>query len=409
MLQAIGLLAALGTIVVMIQRKRPLYLAMLVGIAIVILSAGKPPGESAAMLLGGLTAETTLELVFAVGLISLLSRMLKEMGFLEKLMSSLVVFFRSAKIALVIIPALIGLFPVVGGAIMSAPLVDSLGDRIGLSQTMKTTVNLVFRHAVFFFSPFNPALILMAGITGIELITLLKYLFPLGVINIVLGFFLYLHKQKETLPNDPELEQAGWFKKTAALLYYGAPLIASLGLFIVLGAPMLLSLLAGVLAALLLGNRRGVNFKDLLTRGPNPLLMLGIAGIMVFQELVITLEGPLALIHAAVEGGVPQAALFVFIPMLVGWVSAAFNIAIGVSLPLLFPLVQGDGGMVFYAVLLYTSAFSSYFISPIHLCQVLSNNYFCVHTFEAHKTQYLVLLATFVSGLVLFSVGMATL
>lgn len=409
MLQAIFLLVALGTIVLMIHKRRPLYQAMLAGIALLVISMGKPPAESAALLFQGLTSEATLELVFAVGLISLLSQMLKDFGFLEKLMSSMVAFFRSAKIAVVLAPALIGLFPVVGGAIISAPLVDSLGDRVHLSQTMKTTVNLVFRHAVFFFSPFNPALILMAGITGIELLTLLKYLFPIGAVNIAVGYFWYLHRREETRFALDDADQGSWLKKSGALLYYGAPLMASLGLFVVFGVPLLLSLLAGVLTALVLGEKSGVDFKNLLLKGPDPLLMVGIAGIMVFQKLVVDLEGAFVLINAVVESGVPREAVFILVPMLVGWVSAAFNIAIGVSLPLLFPLVQGDGGSIFYAVLLYTSAFFSYFVSPIHMCQVLSNNYFCVHTFEAHKTQYPVLAATFLSGLLLFGIGVAVL
>lgn len=405
MLQIIYLLAALAAIVLLIQKKRPLYQAMLAGIFIVLLSMGKPPAESARLFYRGLTSEVTLELVFAVGLISLLSRMLKEMGFLEKLMESIVVFFRSAKIALVIIPALIGLFPVVGGAIMSAPMVDSLGERLKLSQTMKSSVNLVFRHAIFYFSPFNPALILMAGITGFEVVELLKYLFPIGIVNFSVAYFFYLHRKKEIKQEELVGKQGSWIKQAGDLFYYGAPLLASLGLFIAFGVPLLVSLVIGVLIAFMLGEKDGVDYKDLLIKGPNPVLMVGIAGIMVFQELVRDLEGAIILVESLAQSGVPLAILFIFVPMIIGWASAAFSIAIGISLPLLFPLVQAQGGAIFYMILLYASAFFSYFVSPIHLCQVLSNNYFCVNTFDVHRVQYLILFITFLSGLLLFGIG----
>ena len=414
MLQMIFLLVALATIVLLIQRKRPLYQAMLVGIFILVLSMGKPPAESARLLYRGLTSEVTLELVFAVGLISLLSRMLKDMGFLEQLMESIVHLFRSAKVALVIIPALIGLFPVVGGAIMSAPMVDSLGDRLNLSQTIKSSVNLVFRHAIFYFSPFNPALILMASITGFELIALLKYLFPIGIVNFAVAYFIYLHGKKDAKQDElgsssgseSGSQRSMWFKQLRTMLYYGAPLLASLGLFIAFGVPLLVSLVIGVVIAYALGDKNDIDLKDLLINGPNPVLMLGIAGIMVFQELVRDLDGAVILIERLAHSGVPLAVLFVLVPLVIGWVSAAFSIAIAIPLPLLFPLVQFQEGAILYAILLYASAFFSYFVSPIHLCQILSNNYFCVNTFDVHRVQYRVLFITFLSGLLLFGVGM---
>lgn len=406
MLQMVFLLLALVVIVLLIQKNRPLYQAMLAGIFILLLSLGQSPGENARLLYRGLTHETTLELVFAVGLISLLSRMLKDLGFLEKLMESIVQLFRSAKVALVIIPALIGLFPVVGGAIMSAPMVDTLGDRLKLNQTIKSSVNLVFRHAIFYFSPFNPALILMASITGFELIELLKYLFPLGVVNFSVAYFFYLHGAKEMNPKETPGESGAWFGHFGTLLYYGAPLLVSLGLFIIFGVPLLLALVLGVVIAFLFGSKENVAWKELFLEGPNPLLMVGIAGIMVFQELVRDLEGAVIMVERLAQSGIPLAVIFIFVPLVIGWVSAAFSIAIAIPLPLLFPLVQFQGGAIFYVILLYASAFFSYFVSPIHLCQILSNNYFCVNTFDVHRSQYLVLFLTFLSGLLLFGVGM---
>ncbi len=406
MLQMVFLLLALVAIVLLIQKNRPLYQAMLAGIFILLLSLGQPPGESARLLYRGLTHETTLELVFAVGLISLLSRMLKDLGFLEKLMESIVQLFRSAKIALVVIPALIGLFPVVGGAIMSAPMVDTLGDRLKLPQTIKSSVNLVFRHAIFYFSPFNPALILMASITGFELIELLKYLFPLGVVNFTVAYFFYLHGAKEIDPAETPGESGAWFGHLGTMLYYGAPLLVSLGLFIIFSVPLLLALVLGVVIAFLFGSKENVAWKELFLEGPNPLLMVGIAGIMVFQELVRDLEGAVIMVEQLAQSGIPLAIIFIFVPLVIGWVSAAFSIAIAIPLPLLFPLVQFQGGAIFYVILLYASAFFSYFVSPIHLCQILSNNYFCVNTFDVHRSQYLVLFLTFLSGLLLFGVGM---
>jgi|GEM_PF-380072 len=450
MLQVTGLIVALGIIVIMVKKKRPLYQAMAAGVAVAALAAGRPPAETFVLLWQGLSSRQTLELVFAVGLISLLSRMLRDMGFLENLMKATIGLLKSAKITMVIIPFLIGLFPVVGGAIISAPLVDELGQRLQLSGKVKTSANLIFRHAVFYFSPFNPALILIAGLTGIEVQEMLRYLFPLGIVNIAAGYFLYLHGAAEKEAGTGEdtgtatntataagraagraagkaagrntdrdtgatagsgdtggSANPGLPQKLYSLLFYGAPLFASLVPFLLLRLPLLLSLLAGVATALLLGDRKDIRPREIFIHGPNPLLMLGIAGIMVFQSLVVNLEGVFALVESISKSGIPLFLLFIILPFMLGWVSASFSIAVGITVPILFPLLQHSGQEVFYLLLLYTSGFTSYFISPVHLCQIVSNSYFNVRAFEAHRLQYPVILLAFLAGLLIFGLGVS--
>ena len=405
MLQVLALLLALGTIVYMVKKKYALYQAMALGILILVVSMEKSFVTVLTLLGEALSKRTTIELVLAVGLISLLSRLLKDLGLLENFMKALVAFVRSTKLALIIIPALIGLFPIIGGAIFSAPLVDTLGDRLRLSANIKTSANLIFRHAVFYFSPFNPSLILLAGITGIEILEMIKYLFPLGVANIVVGYILYLHRAEDVVKSEPEERMVCWTDQLKMLLMYGAPLFLSLLLFIFFRVPLLVSLIIGVVAALLLGDRKKGNFKVIFTRGPDPLLMLGIAGIMVFQSLVGELEGLFVIMETIAASGIPNFFLFVIIPFLIGWISASFSLTVGITAPLLFPLLKQDGGEVFYAILLYASGFFSYYISPIHLCQIVSNNYFKVRGFDAYRLQYPVLFAAFVLSLIIFSLG----
>ena len=406
MIQVFALLSALGMIVYLVKKRYALYQAMILGLIILVVGMGKPPVAVFILLGQALSNWTTIELVLAVGLISLLSRLLKDLGLLENFMKSLVAFVRSAKVALIIIPALIGLFPIIGGAIFSAPLVDTLGDRLRLSPSVKTSTNLVFRHAVFYFSPFNPSLILLAGITGIDILEMIKYLFPLGIANIVAGYYLYLHRTEDAGASEREAKATvSWTTCLKMLLFYGAPLFLSLILFIFFRAPLLISLLIGVVAALLLGDREKGNFKEIFTRGPDPLLMLGIGGIMVFQSLVGELAGLFMMMETIAASGIPNFFLFVIVPFLIGWVSASFSLTVGITAPILFPLLHQGGEEVFYAILLYASGFFSYYISPIHLCQIVSNNYFSVRGFDAYKLQYPVLFIAFGLSLIIFAVG----
>ena len=66
----------------------------------------------------------TLTLVFATLFIMVLSQLYKETGLINILSRSLGGLVRNSKIAVSLLPAVIGLVPVSGGALMSAPMVE---------------------------------------------------------------------------------------------------------------------------------------------------------------------------------------------------------------------------------------------------------------------------------------------
>ena len=80
MIQAFALLSALGMIVYLVKKRYALYQAMILGIIILVVGMGKPPVAVFILLGQALSNRTTIELVLAVGLISLLSRLLKDLG-----------------------------------------------------------------------------------------------------------------------------------------------------------------------------------------------------------------------------------------------------------------------------------------------------------------------------------------
>ncbi|MBZ2174998.1 DUF401 family protein [Schnuerera sp. xch1] len=54
-----------------------------------------------------------------------------------------------------IIPAMIGVLIISGGALLSAPFIYNLGEEMELSPPRRAAINLVFRHiAMFFISSF---------------------------------------------------------------------------------------------------------------------------------------------------------------------------------------------------------------------------------------------------------------
>ncbi len=77
---------------------------------------------------------------------------------MDEMIESLELMLKSAKITIMVAPALIGTLLVTGGALMSCPVVNNLGDRLDISNDRRASVNLIFRHAMYFIFPFGPTL-----------------------------------------------------------------------------------------------------------------------------------------------------------------------------------------------------------------------------------------------------------
>lgn len=91
----------------------------------------------------------TISVVFATFGIMLMSQPYKVTKVINDLSEGLGRIVSNSKLVVSMLPAIIGLLPVAGGALMSAPLVEAETDRLGLKAEKKTYVNVWFRHTIF--------------------------------------------------------------------------------------------------------------------------------------------------------------------------------------------------------------------------------------------------------------------
>jgi hypothetical protein len=75
-----------------------------------------------------------------------------------------------------------------------------------------------------------------------------------------------------------------------------------------------------------------------------------------------------------ISSGVPILALMIFVPILVGAISGTPTMGIGIIFPLLLPLVVGLD--VHSLTIMFAGLVSGYTISPMHLCLILTNQYY---------------------------------
>jgi len=99
----------------------------------------------------------TLLLAIIVSLILILSSSMESAGQMKRLLTNFQGLISNPRINLVVFPALIGLLPMPGGAIFSAPMVKELGKGTSLSPDLLSFINYWFRHIWECWWPLYPA------------------------------------------------------------------------------------------------------------------------------------------------------------------------------------------------------------------------------------------------------------
>ncbi|MHA1673384.1 MAG: DUF401 family protein [Promethearchaeota archaeon] len=100
----------------------------------------------------------------------------------------------SKKAALMITPALFGLLPVAGGALMSAPIVDQIEPSI--SAAKKIAINVWFRHLLVFIYPLSQVILICTEIAGLNQYRTVFYLIPPFIVMGIVGYLTLIRPLK---------------------------------------------------------------------------------------------------------------------------------------------------------------------------------------------------------------------
>jgi len=140
------------------------------------------------------TDTLTISIVLATFGVMLLSQLYKETRVINHLSESSSQIIKNSKIVSSVLPAVIGLLPVAGGALMSAPLVDSEAEKLGLKPEKKAYVNVWFRHTIFPVYPISQVLILTSALTGVAIPLIIMRQIPVVAVMVAVGYLIAFWK-----------------------------------------------------------------------------------------------------------------------------------------------------------------------------------------------------------------------
>lgn len=322
-------------------------------------------------------------------------------------------------VSLILIPATIGLVPLPGGALFSAPLVGRTVENSNNSQEWKAAVNYWFRHILEYWWPLYPVVIVTLSIFTLQTWKFMLLQIPFTFVSLGAGYFFLLRHQTFSFNTDEPAE-----KNLPSIAHVLLPIaiivsatLALPGIFRTIlpnlnpASWKLLSMLAGLLVSMIIIwlNRKKHSrkmFSDLASlKTANVFITL--AGVMIFESLLDS-SGLIPLAGRELSiGRVPIGLIIAFLPFLAGLVTGIAIGFAGAAFPIVVGFISaGDIGLQPMAalVLAFSMGYAGMMLSPVHLCFLLTVDYFSASFIKVYRYILPCVISVMAFGVILYQV-----
>jgi len=420
-------LCLFAAIVVLYRLKLPLWLGLLLAAGLCGLWFGAGILKTLELAARSAIAPETLFLCAIVVLILGFSNLMSGKGVLKKIVGAFSGLLGNSMYSGASLPAIIGLLPMPGGAIFSAPMVETAcGPGGGQTPEQKSAINYWFRHVWEYWWPLYPGVILASHLFGVPMWQMVALQLPLTVAAVAGGYFFILRPSFKPGQADSEndsgsqgslstaLRESACIIVVIAAIFIGGPIFSHFGEADSISAkywPVIIGFIIGI--AWLAVSRRtspAELSKYLLARNQVSMLMLAV-GIMVFRDMLTEMNA-FAGAQADLETyHIPPIVVIAALPFLSGIVMGIAIGFVGSSFPLVISLlpdtVMGSELRLPYMVLAYSFGYMGMMLSPVHFCLIMTKDYFKADFAGIYRWIIPPALAVIASGIVLFSVYMA--
>ncbi len=345
------------------------------------------PGAVLSTVTATVTDVTTVKLFFALTLIRVLEMVLREQQVLARMTEASRRLLKRKKAVIVSMPMLIGLLPSLGGAYFSAPMVEESTKGLKMTSEEKGFVNYWFRHPWEYVLPLYPGILLASAISGIELRSFILANLTYALLIFLTGFLFSMRNVRgaftpgrhDTGRQDGEASEVQG-KGRAEGGAFSNPLWSFLPVSLVLLLVIALRIelhiaLALTIVALFLFYRVGLrDIGRTLRYGFTLDVVVLIFGVMLFKTTMESSGAVSALSRYLADLGIPALPVIVLLPFLSGILTGITVGFVGSTFPLLISLA--GGAHLNEMTLAFASGFLGVLLSPVHLCLVLTREYF---------------------------------
>jgi len=385
----VKVISSLFVILAVNKYLKQLAVSVVAGTLFLALCTGRSPADIALISADKIFSLNILFFISIIVQVIWLSIQMSESGVMKDLVGS-VRSMVSQRASMAILPAVIGLLPMPGGAIFSAPLVDDCDTDRTIDPLLKTKINYWFRHVWEYWWPLYPGVLLAIDISGLSIVQFMMLQLPLSFVSVFAGYIFLLRKLDK--PERNKRSRSG-IKDLLKLLL---PIIVIIGVYSLIkifipfmsSANKYLPMITGIfIAQLVLQYQRplySVSWKKIITSRNTYKLTLLVVLILVYGAFIQypLSDGSVIMTHMRTElesWGIPVFFMIMLIPFISGMTTGVAVGFVGASFPIVMSLIGPDPGMgelLSTVVLAYGSGYVGMILSPVHVCLIVSNEHF---------------------------------
>lgn len=368
-MDVLKILVVFGAIFFALNRKKPLYIAMLIGAISIVFLYQINIQDVASITFLSATNLTTISILLSFYVIVVLQKMMEHKDHTTMAYQALEKLFNSKRVNVMVTPFIIGLMPSAGIAKVVAPIVEKSSNGY-LKNDEQAVVGSFYRHLSESFLPTYAHVLLAVQLAGISMSAFVFSMLPMVLVLFVLGFVFYVRKIPK---GNGVLKCKCKYGEWLNLLHALWPLLLAIMIVLVFETQVYVGVIVSVLLSFLFNKFAIQDMFNILMKSFDYKVLLAIIIIMIFKDL---------LVYTDVITHLPEALSFLPIPFVVLMIIIIFmssfmlggQATVALFVPFTYSVVV-DGGAALMVIIM-SAMFMASQISPVHICLTVFVNYF---------------------------------
>ncbi|TFG49450.1 MAG: DUF401 family protein [Candidatus Brocadiia bacterium] len=312
-----------------------------------------------------------------VVLVNVISSALKETGVTDRLVPAIQGLVASRRVALSLIPLLMGLLPSPGGIMLSAPMVRDLGDKVGVERSRLAAINFYFRHQWEPVWPLFPAIPMIQGYLGVSARSIVMYNGVIVLAGLAGGIIFLLIKGIPPRKAEHKPDKALFHHNVRDFLHAFWPIALAAVLYAVFNVPPGAGIFIAIIAFLLLHKVPLYRWPAIFKTGKEMDLTLLILGALFFKVILEAGNAVPEVVDVFNRYHVPPNVVIFAMPFMVSSLTGITSATVAITFPLLLPLIgTGADAKMPLEVLAISGLVCGLSLTPVHMCLALSAGYF---------------------------------
>ena len=379
-----------------------LGISLLIGSVTLALWTDLGPGGWLNAAMSSVASLQTIGLASIVGLILMMSRLMERSGHMSRLVERFSLLSRDARVVGAVMPALIGLLPMPGGALFSAPMVETSLHEHPINGEQKTIINYWFRHVWEYWWPLFPGVVLAITLLDVSPWRYMGMMAPVTLFSILAGILFILKPMgRIKMPGKGRPSWSG----IGRFLWEMMPILVVILIMLLLmglakglpllgipvemtGASPILPGLVGAIVWVCVVNHIPVSGlrAAVLDKGILPFLLL-VFSVMVFKGVMTESHTIGQIRDELMANRIPVQLIIMIMPFVSGLITGIAIGFVGTSFPLVIPLFQAlpTYDSMALAAVAFTFGFMGMMLSPVHLCFLVSKDYYKAGLLKSYR------------------------